>query len=632
MIIIHKTHIERFTMGKKFLAILLCLMTILPLAAFSASAAESNEPILPAMDVADLGSLSVYDEVFPGLTEEESREIWEWAREVVTAWYGRYAAILKEMETEQVTEGFVKDDAEYSVKIDRTRKWVNFSKGTGISSMSSRVLSTLKNWATNSLSQTTYERTIYGGFMDEANKQEATGFFYVKKIDGRWFYIDPLGYPTIIAGVQGVTPSFSGNTTQKEWVANTFGSDEKWAVYTSLRLKKTHGVYASSGHQKAGDLLYDVPEGLVNISCAGPGITRYCIDVLDIGWDAGSTYFDPNISEYRKQGSAGKSLCNMVMPVFDQGFVEYMDEAGKTMLAPYANENRIVAWSCANEIPIKTDMLNRYLKYTDPAYMQENYPNNPKTALYYETYAVTMTWTRFMTGDEEIYKGSGIECKYTKSGKEIWPTGYTSPYSDELNLLFLGFIYDHLLSVCSKAYKTYVPNHLFLGVRWLSNGEVINSESEKNTILHREWVARFASRYCDLIAINWYNNYYAPSENYQEFSTWTQNKPILITEFSSWTMDDTEYDLSHIDRSNCLRTQADRGLFFEHMALDWMEWDTIIGWSWYRYNHYTVNNKTQSSATGILTDDGRYYTAVEESMGKINNMAYNIARFLHDRH
>ncbi len=45
------------------------------------------------------------------------------------------------------------------------------------------------------------DRTIYGGWMNEDLKQEATGHFYPTKINNQWTLIDPLGYPYFSTGV-----------------------------------------------------------------------------------------------------------------------------------------------------------------------------------------------------------------------------------------------------------------------------------------------------------------------------------------------------------------------------------------------------------------------------------------------
>lgn len=166
-----------------------------------------------------------------------------------------------------------------------------------------------------------------------------------------------------------------------------------------------------------------------------------------------------------------------------------------------------MAWSCANETPIKLNMLYRYLHYIDPAYMESNpdvFPYKEKNACYYDTFAVTVTWMRFMTGEMNIATGDAVS---------------EADLSADLSALFLGFIYDHLLFHCRV----------------------------------------------------------------------------------------------------------------EHLTLDWLEWHTVVGWSWYRYNHY-IKGTVVSSVTGILSDDGVYDPYLEASMGNINHMAYYIARFLHERH
>ncbi|MRY42723.1 hypothetical protein GKD46_21345, partial [Parabacteroides distasonis] len=43
--------------------------------------------------------------------------------------------------------------------------------------------------------------TQYGGWKNEAFKQEATGHFYPKKIHGKWSLVDPEGYPYIATGL-----------------------------------------------------------------------------------------------------------------------------------------------------------------------------------------------------------------------------------------------------------------------------------------------------------------------------------------------------------------------------------------------------------------------------------------------
>ena len=64
------------------------------------------------------------------------------------------------------------------------------------------------------------ETDVYGGWM--TGRQEATGFFRIQKIDGRWWFIDPDGYPYIFKGV--AVFSMGGSDRQKEALESTFGT------------------------------------------------------------------------------------------------------------------------------------------------------------------------------------------------------------------------------------------------------------------------------------------------------------------------------------------------------------------------------------------------------------------------
>ena len=44
-------------------------------------------------------------------------------------------------------------------------------------------------------------RSVYGGYLDEEMRQDATGYFRTAKIDGKWWFIDPEGYPFISTGI-----------------------------------------------------------------------------------------------------------------------------------------------------------------------------------------------------------------------------------------------------------------------------------------------------------------------------------------------------------------------------------------------------------------------------------------------
>ena len=60
------------------------------------------------------------------------------------------------------------------------------------------------------------DRDKYGGFNN--TKQKATGFFYTKKIDGKWWFVDPLGNLFLATGINGVSPGDYTRTKQRKYI------------------------------------------------------------------------------------------------------------------------------------------------------------------------------------------------------------------------------------------------------------------------------------------------------------------------------------------------------------------------------------------------------------------------------
>jgi len=76
----------------------------------------------------------------------------------------------------------------------------------------------------------------FGGWMER--EFEATGFFYVKEIDGHWRFVDPDGQLWIAAGVCSVQARLSPGV--KASFDEAFGAPEKWAEATATLLRSAH--------------------------------------------------------------------------------------------------------------------------------------------------------------------------------------------------------------------------------------------------------------------------------------------------------------------------------------------------------------------------------------------------------
>jgi hypothetical protein len=57
-----------------------------------------------------------------------------------------------------------------------------------------------------------YNYSMYGGYLQKQMK--ATGFFRIEKTDGRWWFVDPVGYLFLSVGVDCVNPGGGGNAKE----------------------------------------------------------------------------------------------------------------------------------------------------------------------------------------------------------------------------------------------------------------------------------------------------------------------------------------------------------------------------------------------------------------------------------
>lgn len=574
---------------KRIVCLILAFLCVLPLAACGTADDVAEHAPEALMSIEDLQNLAVSNMVFEGTTAEESAAIWEHAAIIVREWYDEYLVMRQEDLSKYTTSYKKLDSKEYPKSYYSNTQIGQFSHSSN-NLRPTRTVESLTGWLTSTYFDKEYELDIYGGWKNESLKQEATGNFYVKKLGSRWYYIDPLGYPCITLGVVGPLPVYAGNEQQRAACIQKYGSEEKWAIATVRDLKDDYGFNLAMPH--GGDAFLEVPEGMIYQKSTTP-LTEYgrSINMVD---QAGSTYFD---------GDA--------MPVFDPMFPEFVDTYVKETVTPLLNDTRIVGFTSDNEIPIEKAMLDNYLALDPDAKPIHRY-----------SYATAWTWLSFMTGKDH-------------------PS--MSDVNNELRELFRGFVYYRYFSVIAPAFRKYAPNYMYGGVRFYT-------PEAKATVLDAEWVVRFAGKYCDYICINWYRRYWTLTpELAANLTKWSGDKPFVITEFYAkcdLVAGDTDTkDVTaagggggwHVDGYGKLNgadmkvgAHQARADYYENSALAFLEWGSIIGWHWYRYNHYYMGGGLDR-AGGIVSDDHVMYPEFEKAFEDINNHVYGLAEFFDAR-
>lgn len=576
---------------KRIVCLILAFLCVLPLAACGTADDVAEHAPEALMSVEDLQSLAVSDMVFEGTTAEESAAIWEYAAIIVRDWYDEYL-VMKQEDLSKYTTSYKKlDSKEYPRSYYSNTQIGQFSHSSN-NLRPTRTVESLTGWLTSTYFDKEYELDVYGGWMNEAMKQEATGIFYVKKLGNRWYYIDPLGYPCITVGVVGPLYSYAENDTQRKSAEKLYGSEEKWAIATVRELKDTYGFNLAMPH--GGDSFLEVPEGMIYQKSLYP-LKAYG-ESLGMVDTAGSTYFEDN-----------------AMPVFDPALPEFVDSHMRELVVPLLEDDRIVGFTSDNEIPMDRTLLDDYLSL-DP---------NAKPIHRY-SYAAALTWLSLMTGKDH-------------------PSN--SDVNNELRELFRGFVYYRYFSVVAPAFRKYAPEHMYGGVRFLT-------AAESESLLNSEWIVRFAGKYCDYICMNWYRRSWTLTpEIATNLTKWSGDKPFLVTEFyaksdlfvSAGDIADVDSQDEgggwHVDGAgmqNGQSIQVDvhqaRADYYQNSALAFMEWGSMIGWHWYRYNHYWVGKGTTlRSAGGIVTDGQEIYPEFKDAFVDVNTHVYGLAEFFDAR-
>lgn len=491
---------------------------------------------------------------------------WELAMENVSEWLDRWEIIKQGGDTD--VEVISKIDSEYALSVDAASMNETNGANTKYTARPTRILSTLKDF-TPSIDKSAM-LDAYGGFMDESMKQEATGFFYTKKIGDRWWTIDPLGYPYFRVACVQIT---MGTTAQRAPLLAKYGSAESWAQETTNWLKDLG--FNSAGGWSSTDQLAKTSEPLSQTGVLYI-LKNYCnLRGLDIS------------------DSGGTKLLYDVMPVFDPDFVDGARKLAKEGVKGHENANYIFGWMSDNELPDSLLMLDNTLKV------------DASDARFSYSYATAWTFMYLKTGKIDL------------SLDDI---------TDELRLEYRAMIYDRYFKVIRDAFDRCVPNHQYMGCRLLTN------------CAKDEYVLRVAGYWCDVITYNYYHAWEADAQLIANQQKWA-GKPFVITEWYAKGMDVWEKDNRMTNASGAgwtVRTQNDRGLFYQNFALQLLECKGCVGFDWFKYrdndpDDLNADKSNRDSNKGILDNNANEYTDLTKHMDELNNQKYTLIKFFDKR-
>jgi hypothetical protein len=398
----------------------------------------------------------------------------------------------------------------------------------------------------------------YGGWTEPA-QEKATGFFYPKRLDGRWWLVDPEGRRFLHVGV--VSVGAGSSKTCKENFAKRFGSKEAWADATTALLLD-HGFNGAGAWSDTAALraakrpvVYTVIRNFASDFAKAKGLCR------------------PSV------GHSG--FVNDCIPVFNEDFPAFCAERAKS-LAETKDDPWLLGHFSDNEL--LTPVLDKYLKLDadDPAQAP-----NLKAA---------QAWLAARKGKAEA------------SAREI-----TSRDRAE----FMGYVFETYFRSASEAIKRADPNHLYLGSR-------LHSREKENP-----YVLKAAGKYCDVIAINYYRVWGPDLDEMRDWTAWS-GKPVIITE---WYAKGDDMGFPNTTGAGWIvKTQRDRGLYYQHYALGCLESGNCVGWHWFKYMDNDLNDthadpSNRDSNKGVVKIDYTPYAELMDLMTPLNREVYPLTRY-----
>lgn len=291
-------------------------------------------------------------------------------------------------------------------------------------------------------------------------------------------------------------------------------------------------------------------------------------------WNFMSSYGKKRGGTFQQPGHTGYP--NDCIFVFDPEFEIFCDEYAR-QLAGGKNDPWLLGNFSDNELPFSREALKKYLELpvTDAGSR------------------AAWAWLRQKHGDHATLK-------------DVTPQD---------NADFLVVVATRYFEIVSHAIKKYDPQHLFLGSRFYA------------VDIAKPELFRACGPFVDVVSLNYYR---AWTPDAATVRTWflESGRPVLITE---WYAKGADSGMANTGGAGwLLKTQRDRGLFYENFTLALLEIPSCVGWQWFRYADNDpeakgVDPSNRDSNKGIVSSRYEPYVALLESMKTINQRIYSLA-------
>ena len=264
--------------------------------------------------------------------------------------------------------------------------------------------------------------------------------------------------------------------------------------------------------------------------------------------------------------------------VFDPAFEKFCDDYAK-QLSGYKNDPWLLGYFSDNEMPFPRDALSNFLALP---------PADP---------------------------GHAAAENFLRSRHGAGATVQDITAKDEQD--FLAVVAGKYFQTVSLAIKKSDPNHLYLGSRFYA-ADIAKPE-----------LFKACGPFVDVVSMNYYR-VWSPDAKTMQMWTHESGKPVLITE---WYAKGEDSGMGNIGGAGWLvKTQRERGLFYQNFALALLESKVCVGWHWFRYSDNDLEDKSvdpsnRDSNKGIVNNRYELYAPLLAAMKPLNEHVYSLANY-----
>ncbi len=455
------------------------------------------------------------------------------------------------------------------------RKWQNgsFQPWSTDESEKTRVIDNM-NWYQPTAN---YSETVWGGRigLNLSSIVGKAGFFRIGQCGERYYLIDPDNGAMILHGIQHVRPGDS--SPHGKAFASKFGSEQKWSEETGKLIAKNQLNCITYGSKRIEKFPQTMWDNLLKPESRKIAYTENLYLLRTFMWDM-----------YKNLGYAFEDdTYNRLVLLFEPTFASFIDQLVQEKTELFAGDEHFIGYFLDNELPF--------------ASYKNGEPRQGVDIIH------------FLSLPDRYQSARSFAEKFMKENNISAPNAISEKDQEK----FREAVADYYYRLTSETVRRHDPEHLVLGSR-------LHDWSKYN-----QKVVEACARYCDLVSINYYARWQPESDYLSKLKVWCGTKPFLVTEFYTKAESASYQGMPYGNRDGggwLVRTQGNRGEFYQNFTLRLLETKNCVGWMHFEYNdEYGTNGEAVNK--GIVSLEYTPYTHFLSYVQQLNSSVHSLIEY-----